>query len=203
MEAESPSNRGGLRSVAPRRLMAAHSMAPYNQGDLDAFCGLYSAINAIRMALAEVTPLAPSQCETLFHHGVRFLQRRGKLSAGARHGIARPLWRKLVNEVAQKAMRMTGVPLQARRIYPSEAVPPIGEVLNAIERLIDEGHPVLALLDGAYAHYTVLVGYSATRISLFDSYDYRWITRSSIDVLRDEAAARHQLDVASLTAIIR
>lgn len=187
---------------APLRLASAKILQPYGQGDLDGLCGLYAAVNGLRLVAAERRrPLSDDQCLTLFRHGASFLNEHAKLSAAVRYGLRARLWVQLVVELASKAMRLLRTPIVAHR--PLAAVPAV-----TIELLIDtaraairSGQAVLVLLKGAYDHYTVVSGVSATRFSLFDSYGYRWVTLASCSLVGEGPARRHRLHAASLTVM--
>jgi hypothetical protein len=67
----------------------ARTIEPLGQGELDGLCGLYSAINALRLcAASHGRPLDWDQCERLFREGVDYLDAHGRLLHGAYWGMS-------------------------------------------------------------------------------------------------------------------
>jgi hypothetical protein len=54
--------------------------------------------------------------------------------------------------------------------------------LRRIRSDLDRGMPVAVNLSGHLNHFTVVAGYSDTRLYLFDSSGFRWVHTSSIGV---------------------
>lgn len=188
----------GASSVPSRRcsatLVAARLITPLHQGELGGLCGIYSAINAIRLLAATQRPLPFSESNALFRHGIRFLERRDKLSACARHGSGTRCWRHLTQHLFGISARWLGVEPQLHRPLRKVTRPTMAIVASEIEAALSRGSPVLVSLTGFYDHYTIIVGHSERRWHLFDSYGYRWVAKSSCGLDTDGSVARHQID---------
>lgn len=183
------------------RLRAAKLAVPCQQGEFDGFCGLYSVINALQLVLATTRPLSPRQCETLFKHGIAYLHNQQKLSAAARYGLRPRLWGWLADDITAKAARMSRRAIIVQRPFAAAATVAPSAILDAIEAAIDLQKPVLLLLRGHLKHFTVVIGYSRSRLMLFDSYALCWIAIASIDVSHGGCLARHQIHAQSLMVL--
>ena len=199
--------RQGSLALADRRdrrrgyVAAARTMEPLYQGAFDGFCGLYAVINALRLALAAERPLSHAQCEALFRHGVRFLHAQDRLHRATSSGINVPWWRRLAAELVRAATTMVSVPVELERPLPGVTQPSWEQTLWSVRTLIDLQAPVLTVLRGAYRHYSVVVGYTPTRLMLFDSWGYAWINLAACSTTRCDPPARHRLDPGSIMAL--
>lgn len=176
-------------------------MAPLRQGDLDSLCGLYAAINAIRLALAKTRLLTSRELRQSFGRGVALLSVRHQLTCSLLVGCEAHDWPALVDAVTGQAARMTGVPLICARPLSQTEQPGLPNVFGVIEDAIGRGQPVLVTLGGWYDHHTVISGYSAFSLQLFDSANLRRLARGSCRVDDDMARGRHILRPRSLTVL--
>jgi hypothetical protein len=183
------------------RLRAAKLVVPCQQGEFDGFCGLYSVINALQLVLATTRPLSPRQCETLFKHGIAYLHEQQKLSAAARFGLRPRLWGWLADDVTAKAARLSRRLITVQRPLAAVETVTFSTLLDAIEAAVDCQKPALLLLRGHLKHFTVVIGYSRSRLMLFDSYALRWIAIASSDVSHGGCLARHQIHPRSLMVL--
>jgi hypothetical protein len=181
-------------------LAGARLYEPYQQGELDYFCGLYAIINALRLGVAPVRPLSTVECSQLFRHGLAYLNERGRLPSCRRSGLAVRLWHRLAAELAAEASIKTALRIPISRPFSKARRPTLGEVLALIETMINERSPVLLLLEATNRHFTVVSGYTRTRLRLFDSSGQSWINRSSCDT-SDDADALYQIHAASLIVL--
>jgi hypothetical protein len=73
-------------------------------------------------------------------------------------------------------------------------------LIISLERELAAGVPLLILLQGTHWHYTVLAGYSPTRLRLFDSAGHCYITKGSTGPSR---SWRHHLDPKWVMRVFR
>lgn len=185
-----------------QRLKAAKALDPYSQGELDMLCGLYAAVNGLRLAAVErKTRLTADQCQTLFRHGATFLNEQAKLSAAVRYGLRVKLWSRLVVELTSKATQLLSIPIVAYRSLAPLPDATFELMLDVTRQAIRDRQPVLVLLKGEYEHFTVICGITATRLNLFDSCHYRFVSISSCSLADDVSTSRHRLHAGSLTVL--
>ena len=182
-------------------LVAARTLAPRQQGDLDGLCGLYAILNALRLVLAPARPLVQAEVAALFRYGVKIVETDGALGYAATWGVSRFLFRRLIREMSGRASTDTGVAVQARWPLRKLRLVSRAQLLAAIEAAIDQQQPVLVALSGAHSHYTVICGYSAERLTLFDSSRLRWLRRSGCGPRRDAKQWRHRIGTRSLAVL--
>ena len=181
---------------------AAERLLPLRQGPFDNLCGLYSILNAIRLAHWPVLELHAHRSRKLFQFGITTLEREGMLRDVIKQGMNEDAWSWLGDTVISEASKLMGVPLQRvpilKRVHKSD----LDGALAIIERHTRKGRPVMTALGGAYDHYTVIVGMADNRLQLFDSLHYRWIAAASCGLTHRQATARHRICRYS-TAVIR
>lgn len=142
------------------RLYGAMRLEPYQQGELDYFCGVYAIINALRLSLETVSPLSAAQATELLKHGLVYLDERGRMPLCKRSGLSVGSWHRLAAELARKAGQGAAVSIKPWRLFRTRQHVSLREVLEAVEMMIDEGSPVLLLLQATNRHFTVVSGYS-------------------------------------------
>jgi hypothetical protein len=181
-------------------ISAARQLTPSWQGKYDSFCSIYAIINGLRLVLAPIAPLADEECERLFRFGVRLLAERDELVACAQDGLELPSYQivahAMANHVGQHSRALVGV----EQLFASDDGVSLVDLVDATKTAIGRHKVVLVSLAGTYDHYTVVCGYSPTRLRLFDSYGYAWINIAACDVATSSAAARDRIDAASLLA---
>lgn len=158
-------------------ISARHRLTPYAQGDFSTCCALYSTINALRLAVDDVSSLSRSACESLYRLGVAFLARQGGLTEAAIDGIRLRRRLNLARHLA-RAVNIDGCEVVVER--PDLTVlSSIEDVFCWIELSLAEGAPVLVSLEGGLDHYTVAAGITSKSLLLFDSSGQRLLRRSS------------------------
>ncbi|AEG50220.1 hypothetical protein Sphch_2573 [Sphingobium chlorophenolicum L-1] len=146
------------------QLDAARHIEPIEQGSIDHLCGLYAAINALRL----VTPRSSQRDQMLFEAGIGYLDKKDRLSTVLTEGMPKRLFVGLAHQLAKRRdLQIERIASSGTRHRPEEAI------MNAIAA----GMPVLASIDPPLDHYSVIFGYSPTRWLLFDSYGYKWLSR--------------------------
>ncbi len=176
-------------------------LRPLRQGDLDGLCGLYAAINGVRLALAGRRPLAQSELSRLFACGVSFLSVRHQLACAILAGFEDRLWPELVDAVARRASRIAGVPVRPSRPLELIRGPSASEVLWVVEDAVARGCPVLVGLAGRHDHYTVVQGCTLAYLQLFDGGNLHRLARAACGVGEGEGPERHALRPGTLTVL--
>ncbi len=194
--------KGEAQHSGRQRLASSKLIAPYSQGELDGLCGLYTAVNALRLiAAGRGMPLSEDDMMKLFRHGAGFLDSHGKLSAAVRYGLRWRLWIKLVDELASKAGRMLGSHIELAQPFRALEERPKAIVLSAVSNALHERKPVLALLKGEEDHFTVISCLTEKRLRLFDSYGYHKIKLAACATEGEIGVTRHRIHLPSLLVV--
>ena len=185
----------------PMIIPAAIKLTPLRQGDSDSLCGLYSIINGIRLALHPKVKLTRTQVRSLFVHGLEALSRSKRLPAVLASGISETAWMRLCDNVIDHASHLTGH--SVRRSYVLRGIQGLDSrgALSLLRRELRNGRPLVLLLWGAYDHCSVAVGYSASRLVLFDSHNLRWIELRSVGLHHARSTKRHKIAKRSAIAL--
>lgn len=166
-----------LKAGATIEIAARHRIEPMLQGDLDGLCGLYGAINAIRLALADHLPLGPSASRELFAEGVEFLHCKRGLFAATIEGMGTRRRLALVRHLTRQ-IRAPQIQIAVERPDHSDWLS-MADVFRWIECSLASGSPVLVELASGLDHYTVVAGITSATLLLFDSSGHRFIRKSS------------------------
>lgn len=173
---------------------------PLGQGDYDGLCGLYSILNAIRLAAAPTRVLSHKHTQKLFIGGVRFLEQRDLLHRAVSGSIERRRWLTLTEFLRREARLNCDLSLRYEWPFEAEEETQPTQVLDAIEQILLQRKAVMAFLRGTYRHYSVISGYTPSSLTLFDSYGYRWLRKASCVATTTEPA-RHHIHAPSLIAV--
>lgn len=173
-------------------LPAARELAPQWQGDFSTLCGLYAIINAARLTLFP-TQLKPAQLKALFAVGTASLSAAGQLDQTMTHGLDEGPWQALLDRMLADMRSHQQMELRAfyflRRVRGNSSA----TMIASIKRQLQIGRPVILLLWGAYNHFTVAVGYTPTRLLLFDSHGLSWVQLGSVGLCHRRSRKRHQI----------
>ena len=148
-------------------LAARHILHPYQQGDLDCQCGLYSIINAIRLMRQPISPISTRGSRSLFETGIDYLARKGALNAAILNGIGIRRWKKLAILLAADActeMMTIIVERPPNHLKHSERA-----IVSWIDSGLSIGSPILLHLGRRRQHYTVITASDDQYFHLFDS----------------------------------
>jgi hypothetical protein len=178
-------------------LPAAELLEPLQQGDKTGLCGLYAIINGLRLVLEPMRPLRPHELRTLFTSGVMFLEAEEALAEAMCAGIDTKLWRRLGKHLTAQAGELSGLHIVQQRPFAGTAKLDDSEVLLRLERRLLVGQPVLAEVLGPLNHYTIIAGYSAANLLLFDSYGYRRLSKTACTFGGRGVWRRHRLNPRS------
>ena len=154
---------GSTKRAATRR-----PRQPYQQGELDALCGVYSVVNAVRALCPEVDHDAASW---LFDD---LMQALPKVEANPAATVAWGLGRRQIEHLIKKAiayvgdeldiaMTMNRLPVDFRRTSDLDAL------WTWLRRQVSPACVAVLGLSGRHAHWTVAVQVTPSQIRLFDS----------------------------------
>jgi len=169
-------------------LETAAQLEPFGQGRLDRLCGLYAIVNALRLAV----PTSARESRTLFEAGIAFLEDKGWLSAVLVEGMPTRQFVSLARYMFAEHQRRIGRSMVPERIAVGRGNRSAVE-FAALEA-VTCGMPLLLLIDGPLNHYSVLCGFTPSRLRLFDSYGYQWLSRRHCGFGR-YGVYRHRLHV--------
>lgn len=182
-------------------MLPGHALiVPLAQGDCDMLCGLYSIINALRLALAPIVELSESDGKELFRAGLRYLEQQGKLGRVLHKGMSIKLWRQLARHMKLVAEAHAGFPLSMRRLFPDKCTFSRAEVFGRLEQALQLGQVPLVLVVGNARHYTALNGFTSDRFLAADSAYLPRIFRSECRLSR-KGRRRFRLPLDSVLVI--
>jgi len=140
--------------------------------------GVYAVVNAMKLIMAETTPLQPSEERFLLELGWRFLGDR--MAIMPCKGLRVSLIMRLTEAMLFAFGRRRQMSVQCNPI--DRAALSAGATQVFLERCVVANRVVLILLGGA--HYTVLKGYMSDSWLVFDALGRRWLSRSSVRLNR-------------------
>ena len=161
-------------------IAARHRLKPLRQGELDFLCGLYTPINAIRLALADCAPLARSDYKRLFAEGVRYLDRKRGLHQSLTWGMD---LRRRYALACYLAGRISNADIHVSIERPAhKRWRSTNDAFAWIEQSLAANHPVLVYFAEEPDHYTVIAGSTPTRLQLFDSAGTSFVHKAGCDL---------------------
>lgn len=172
------------------------ALLPYQQGQLDALCGLYSAINAAVLLFSRCAPLDATEIAALFYDGVGAIETTGELDSTVPLGVDLRVWRRLVEQTARTAAIRRGYTVRVHRPFRGARHVTLAMLHRVLTRTLDEGGVVAVMLCGAHHHYTVVAGHNATRYRLFDSSGLHWLAKAACGL--PNSAARHRFATGTI-----
>ena len=188
----STNSRPYLKTV---EIAARHEIEPFRQGNLDGLCGLYSAINGLRLALHPHRPLNRTGAKRLFRSGVEYLDRKQWLGDAIQNGMSKGRWHRLIRHLIKQISKND---LVAQAEMPSFAKrPSIDDVFSWIADSLAIGAPVLACFADYLDHYSVVVAIDDRKLRLFDSSGFKHVLRASCGI----GTGRHQITPGALIRI--
>ena len=176
-------------------------LRPLRQGDLDGLCGLYAAVNAIRLVLAPVRRLKRPESVRLFRVGVDLLAKRCSLPELIVEGIEPQILFDMMDELAAIASASANWRITYSQPLRYAVRANRMRMYEAIENAINEGQPMLISLTGRHDHYTVISGYSPFTLRLFDSGDLHFIRRGDCGTQHGGDKWRHRVAARSMTVL--
>lgn len=159
---------------------AARDLTPLQQGELDSMCGLYAIINGIRVALYPAYKFDKRTLSDLFVHGTAQLSRLGKLREAMAAGMDETLLLRLCSVVTARATYLSGLRIGSCAASGPEVSWNTRSAIQRVKHCLKQGQPVVIAFEGKLDHWTVVIAYSATRLYLFDSAGYHWVSIKSV-----------------------
>ena len=176
------------------RLVQAKVLKPYLQGDLDALCGLYSSINAIRLAIYDEKKLTKRHARDLMEEGLDYLGRRKlRLLSICAYGMGKTRRLKLIQYLFKYILMEWDIELEIIPFIPDESDRLEASFIEFIRQQLTIGNPVCIKMKGAHNHYSVITGLSSKYIELFDSDGLNKLTKKSVRIGKDGPELRHTL----------
>ena len=196
--------KGSYSALLPAPALAkldTGQVKPLQQGDLDGLCGLYAAINALRLVLAPVRQVKRPEALLWFRTGLEFLGKTGNLEDTIAHGMGPQLWLDLIKKLAAVANGKNSFYISVSQ--PLEHAKPANraQMYEAIEEAVLQGRAVLISLSGVHDHYTVVSGFSPFSLRLFDSGHLQRIGRADCGTQRSGDKWRHRVNARTLTVL--
>ncbi len=186
--------RPSTRSRVPDRTV------PRQQGSLDALCGIYAIVNAMRHLVPE---LAEDEDARLFAKLVRRLEKvRGRPLKGIWRGLKIKHIRRLVRHACKAVTRSAGVKLKASRLKPDlcERLR-LADLWAELRERLQPGTVAIIGIGGLEAHWSVAVHVGRSWLKLIDSDGLTALKRSGCAVR--PTPTRHVLDPSEIILISR
>lgn len=164
--------------------MPLKKQKPFQQGDMDGLCGLYSLINSARCADPSLHVLT---CKAMFRESLSWLHTHGYLPEVLYNGVPASALLSLHKRVIRK--RRPG--LKLKRPFMQKRPETDEEFWAALASFTAK--PGCALLVGmfsrSWSHWTVIRRITAKQVFLFDSGDLRWFRPDNCTCSRDRPGA--------------
>ena len=180
----------------PVNLNLPSSLKPLQQGALDSLCGMYAAINAIRIADDFEAQPHRNIGSVLSTAAVKYLSRRGELGSIFRFGMGYKRQQELTKHLLKSYRNQYGGQIVLRPSKDSFL-----SVDHFIESEIKTGNPVCVCLEGAISHYTIIQGVNKKQVLLFDSGGRRFFQRASISLNGRNDSKRYWIKTSSVYSI--
>lgn len=139
-------------------------MFPYEQGNLDAFCGIYSIVNATRLINRNIRD---KEAIRLFGKCMKHVEKRRSLGRVCTAGIDQDdLWNIL------KELILVNHPINAKRPFYRNGKISTKDYLRELRDYFDQGgkrSAIILIEDSDGEHWTVIKAMTKKQISLFDS----------------------------------
>jgi len=172
----------------------ADIVKPYRQGQLDTLCGLYSAINAIRLTAYPQKVLTKYHAQIMMEEGLEYLgQRESRILSALSYGMGHNLKQVLTMHLIHFAAEEWSIKIEMVKPYLKKSDNPRPIIMSFIEDSIKAGNPVGINIKGHHKHYTIISGYSQQTFRLYDSDGLTSIKRDLISIKGDKEGVRHEL----------
>lgn len=169
---------------------------PLKQGDADGLCGLYAALNTVRLVCAPIQPITQGQSTQLATEGFEFLRQRRKLETAITYGMGCSLQKKLLKHIVKRANNLTSLSIAYEKIEVTQY-----DWKEKISASIENGCAVNLVLQGAYDHFTVVSGVTETKFMLFDSLNFKWVNKNNCYLKNSTGKKRHEIKAKSIFSI--
>ena len=190
----------GLKQWPDTARIPRHQLDPLYHGDHgQGLYGLFSIVNALRLALAHRRPFTPREIDDLIDVGLRFLELRIGLRRGVVGAVRLELWLRMAQALVEHVARTKRVPLGLQALGRHEDRVSRADAFSMLEATVRKRRLMLMLRRGGL--YTVVTGYTAYSLLLFDSGGGGWISKRLTGVPGDSANTRHIIYPASFLAL--
>lgn len=168
---------------------------PYTQGELDGLCGLYAAINAIRLH-SKVNYRAS---QDIFLGSLKLLSNDYDIPSIVFDGITRACLSKILNFVAKETAKK-GKPVHLSWPFYKRKSTNLDVLWKAIDSFMHatEGNSVILSISGNdWGHWTVVKEITPQTIILFDSWHRKLLKRNRCTVGRLNKNRNIRIDITS------
>ena len=145
---------------------------PFRQGDLDALCGAYAVVNAVRLAALPHRRLRHAACAALFAELVDELAEAGRLRAFVTGGMGAGRVARLLRRARVWLDVEFDLRLKVSRPFREGDEPDPEACLQLLAGHLGRGGT--AAIVGTETHWTVVSAVRGGRLVLADSHDRRW-----------------------------
>ena len=144
---------------------------PFRQGDLDALCGCYAVVNAVRLAALPRRRLGRAACLELFAELVDELAEAGRLRAFVTGGVGTGTLARLLRRAKRWLDAEHGLALEVGRPFrKGDGLDTDARLRLLAEHLARDGTSAIV---GTGDHWTVVGSVRSGRLLLADSHDRR------------------------------
>jgi hypothetical protein len=156
-------------------------LLPHEQGSLDALCGVYAIVNAVRHLCPE---LDEDEARALF---ARLLRKIGSVRRKAlktlRHGLTLAQVRRLLKAACKRVERRFTVRLRVQRIrHKVRCAARLGSLWDELRCELGNGAVAIIGIGGIEAHWSVAVSAGRTWLKLVDSDGLAAIKRTAASI---------------------
>jgi hypothetical protein len=172
--------------------------APFQQGSLDALCGVYAIVNAVSYLCPS---LDGNEARALFARLLRKIGRaRHKTLRSLREGLTLLQVRRLLKTTRKRVERRFDVRLRVQRIrHKVRDAPQLSSLWRELRRRLGSGSVAIIGIGGIEAHWSVAIRAGRTWLKLIDSDGLAALKRSTCAVV--PCARRFVLDPSEILII--
>jgi hypothetical protein len=157
---------------------------PFQQGNLDGLCGVYSLVNSSRI----VCGATEEDSNLLFKEIVQFLDESGKFALTCTDGMDVDRMRKIVKYCGPDYYPTVKMP------YCNRSVPGLDEFWGYMYDFMQAPHRAIILgLGGRHEHWTVVSNITRSRLFLYDSMKLKQLDRNRCSVQHCDRTRIHLL----------
>lgn len=170
----------------------------YRQGDLDALCGVYSIVNALRY----VFHLRDEQCQKLFGKLIKALERDcGHLYQPVLHGMDFGQLKRLLVPAGQVRILGRNLKFEARTLRLKRNQRTLPHLWAALDQELKRSCVAIVWITGATDHWCVVYRVTPKTLWLLDSDGCTYMRRSPCTV--QTTRTRYCLEVGEILLIER
>ena len=166
----------------PMRSRVRERPVPFQQGSLDALCGVYAIVNAVSYLCPA---LDGDEARALFARLLRKIGRvRRKALKSLRDGLTLAQVRRLLKAARKRVERRFNVRLRVQRIrHKVRDAPQLSSLWRELRRRLGSGSVAIIGIGGLEAHWSVAIRAGRAWLKLIDSDGLAALKRSSCAVV--------------------